>query len=75
MLLVVEISVQLVPLSLVYSQRVSASLPPVSDEAICSLPLPMFVVTVGLAGLAGLVRKLSLASSVEQPLSLYAFHV
>ena len=44
---------------------------PVTDEVTVSLPLPDLAAT-GLSGWPGLVRKSSLASSVEQPLSLYA---
>ena len=63
--------VQLAPLSLLYSQRVSAPLPPVNveDRVIFATP----GVAVGLEGLEGLVRKAgAVASSVVQPLSLYA---
>ena len=48
---------------------------PVTEAVMVSLPLPAPAATVGLPGWPGLVRKSSLASSVEQPLSLYAFQV
>ena len=53
-----------------YCHLVSVPLP-VTEEVTVSLVLPAFAAT-GLVGWPGLVRKLSLASSVEQPLSLYA---
>ena len=65
-------SVQFAPSSLVYSHLVSAPLPPVSVAVRVSLPLPAPAVAAGLPGLAGLVRNVRAASSVEQSLLLYA---
>ena len=68
----VVMSGQVASLSLVYSHLVSAPVPPVSVAARVSLPLPAPAVAVGVPGLAGLVRNVRAASSVEQSLLLYA---
>ena len=61
-----------VPSFFLYSQRLSVPLP-VTDDVMVSLPLPAPTAAVGVVGLPGLVRNAeALASSVEQPLSLYA---
>ena len=74
---VVEVSVMVVqllshePSCFLYSQRVSVALPPVSEEAMVSLPLPTLAVTVGVAGFGGRVGNAGAASSsVAQALSL-----
>ena len=74
---VVEVSVMVVqllshePSCFLYSQRVSVALPPVSEEAMVSLPLPTLVVIVGVAGFGGRVGNAeAVSSAVAQVLSL-----
>ena len=70
---VLEIVVQSLSQALsffLYSQRVSAALPPESEEEMVSLPPPA-VAAVGVAGFGGRVGKADAAAiSVEQALSL-----
>ena len=68
----VQLASKLPVLFFLYSQRTRFA-SPVTDEAMVSSPLPAPAVAVGVAGFGGRVGKLSaVASSVEQPLSLYA---
>ena len=65
----------LLPFFCWYSHFVSVPLP-VTEDASVSSPLAVPAVAVGFAGLPGLVRNAdAAASSVEQPLSLYALNV
>ena len=68
---VTEASLQFAPLYGEYC-HLSSVPSPVTDDASFRLPVPTLVVTVGVTGLPGLVRKSSLASSfaVVQVLSL-----
>ena len=58
-----------VPSFFLYCHLVSVPLP-VTEAVRVSLPLPAPAVATGLVGLPGLVRSVSLASSVEQLESL-----
>ena len=59
------------PSCFLYSQRLSVALPPVSEEATVSLPVPTFAVIVGVAGFGGRVGNAdAVSSSVAQVLSL-----
>ena len=62
---------QVPPDFFLYPQRIRGAVP-VTEEDRVSLPLPAPDVTVSAAGVGGRVGNVLVASSVEQPLSLYA---
>ena len=64
----------LLPSFCLYCHLVSVP-PPLTVAVRVSLPLPAPALAETPVGVPGSVRKSSLASSVEQPLSLYAFQV